>query len=365
MALVTIIPSLSFSRNFPVLVVNAEEVTTVVLKQGTETVLSESYYPDDSGHFEIDLADLLTSLLTVDIPQLPGEQAGALAAFTITLTETGLTAEEFSFTLIKGGVLNGVEDMDAFCAGNMLTWHPQIKRVKLSDSEFITYYAVEPALVKAKAWFLSNPVITVGAVLDAGHLHVINATFSVLRAMFPAYYYPRWIDIWIENQSGAATWVQRYELIDEYDQFDDLFLFENSLGGLDTIRFTGQLTEQEKHDQESAKFGLETRDYYLDFNRVMSKNTGLFQSQAESDWAREFFASTNRWWWKDGVWKKITVSEYTVERVYNDMRSYKFEFSLSQQEPLRNLAREVIPDPEDPYAFDFNDDFNHDYLIQQ
>lgn len=365
MALVTTIPELVFSRNFPVLTVGASAATTVLLEMGTDTVLSEIYYPDDDDQFTIDLADLLTSLLTVAIPaSLPAYQDTAAVDFTLTLTEGEEEPEEHEFKVLKGGVNDGVSDMSAFLMANMLTWRPQVKRVKLDDPEYIDFYAEEACLVWAKAWFLTNPVITIGTLMGGKH-HVIDATFSRLRSLFLPFYLPRWIDVWIEDRNSNKTWTQRYELTDDHDQFDDLFLFENSLGGLDTIRFTGKLNEKDLHDLNTALFGLEKLEYYLEFNRVMSKNTGLFLTQAESAWAREFFASTNRWWWNNGKWKRITVLSWEVERIYNEMSSFGFDFALSLQEPLRKVERGELTDPDPPAAYDYNEDYNNDYLIKQ
>lgn len=360
MALVTTIPSISFSRNFPVLTVEAEGVTAIVLKKAAEVVLNELYYPDDTGIFTIDLADLLTSLLTIEIPTTTlQEQSGAVSQFTLSIGET-----DYTFTVLKGGVKDGVADMVAFVGENLLTWQPQVKKVKIDDQEFITFYAAEASLVWAKAWFLNNQVITVGSMVG-GKCYTIDTTFNRLRSLFLPGYLPQMIDVWIEDRNNVKTWVQRYQLTDDHHEFDDLFLFENSLAGLDTIRFTGLRQERDEHELSSAKFDLETRDYYLEFNRVLNKTTGYFETRAASDWAREFFASVNRWWYQDGKWKRITVLKWEVVRTHNEINAYSFDFALSLQEPLRKIERSELPDPETPAAYDYNEDYNNDYLIKQ
>jgi hypothetical protein len=143
---------------------------------------------------------------------------------------------------------------------------------------------------------------------------------------------PYYIDCWIEDEGrDKKTYTQRYVLSDEYHEFDDLFAFENSLGGFDVIRFTGELGHGVNHEYKSALFDKDTMEYDLIFKKVFDKSTGYFRNGYELLWTNDFLASINRYHYVNSLPLRIVVNSFEAKDVKTELNHYSFNFSYSKQ----------------------------------
>lgn len=356
MATIIQIPgALEIAGNIPDILLDSELPVNFKLLLGAETLLDETYDPDATGRISIRLRDILPTFLSVSIPDAHVyEQTGAVKTFTFDID--GVTSNH---TVVAGGV-NGTIDATTFLAGNWLTWQLQQKRVKYLDPEYLSYYATETATVELKAYFATGDPVTISlANLTAGKLYTLDVNFQYLTGLFEGQ--PVYFDIWTEDASAVRlSFVQRYVLHNDYFDQDDIFVFENSLGGIDTVRFTGEKEEDNKFDISSALFDEDTIDFEVDYNQVFRKKTGFFASDRERVWANEFFNSTKRYLVTGDGLKQVTLSDPKASMNKGDNASinYEFRFALSKQTKYLNLARsEELPenveiiDPEEEVFF--------------
>ena len=96
--------SISMSGNLkPLILQNSREVE-VTLTTGSETVLSETYYPGNGNLIEIDLRDVVDTYLSFTFPTSDVFQQTALArSFQIAF---GADTQTVSFTAVRAGKLH-------------------------------------------------------------------------------------------------------------------------------------------------------------------------------------------------------------------------------------------------------------------
>lgn len=335
---------LSMSGNIADFVLDSNAPVTFKLAVGGKVILDEIYTPTSAGAITIKLRKVIEQQLTLSIPTSDFfEQSKSVIYFLATIDTI-----DYGFRVVKGGVDANVLDAATYLSQNFLTWQPQSKQVKLNDPEWLTYFSALYAtkVVKAKGYYLDNTTETIVAytIDEEPKCWTMNVQYALLAGKFTAA--PSYIDVWVEDSNGVRlTFIQRYILQADFDEFDDLFVFENSLGGIDTIRYTGTLQEINDPDVASAIFGEETMEFGLDVDRYFSKNTGGFKSERHQQWAVDFFNSYNRYRIADGVVRRIVLRKADIKGVKRDVNSFSFNFAYTKQTNRLNLARfDTLPD---------------------
>lgn len=332
------------SGNIADFVLDSNAPVTFKIAVGGKVILDEIYTPTSAGAITIKLRKVIEQQLTLSIPTSDFfEQSKSVIYFLATIDTI-----DYGFRVVKGGVDANVLDAATYFSQNFLTWQPQSKQVKLNDPEWLTYFSAVYAtkVVKAKGYYLDNTTETIVAytIDEEPKCWTMNMQYALLAGKFTAA--PSYIDVWVEDSNGVRlTFIQRYILHADFDEFDDLFVFENSLGGIDTIRYTGTLQEINEPDVASAIFGEETMEYGLDVDRYFSKNTGGFKSERHQQWAVDFFNSYNRYRIADGVVRRIVLRKADIKGVKRDVNSFSFNFAYTKQTNRLNLARfDTLPD---------------------
>ncbi|KAF0198419.1 MAG: Uncharacterized protein FD166_1472 [Bacteroidetes bacterium] len=334
------LPALMLSGNFPDEVTFQGSSAPVSIFMNGELLLEETYEHDGNYTIHLKLRDLFNSLLETVIP-IAGDvfiQEASVADFGIQVEEQGGPVT-YTFRLVKGGIdSEDIIDSTTFLWGNFLTWKPQVKKVKYLDPQWLTYYSVQEARLMIQATYqeadelvTSDPVLLY--TLPVYKKCTMNVKFERLWAGFAQEgRAPYFIDCWIADEGNdKKTYTQRYVLSDEYHEFDDIFVFENSLGGVDVIRFTGELEHQLGHEFKSAVFGEETREYDIIFNRSFSKNTGYFKNGYELMWTSDFMASLNRHLYVSGLPVRIVVKSFEAKDIKTELSHYNFTYSFARQ----------------------------------
>lgn len=325
-----------------------------------DLLLDETYTPDADGLLTVELREYLESILSTALPGAEValyDQTTAYCQLTA-LIGSGLDQEEVTFYVIKGGV-DAITNDAAFLAGNFLTWQESVKYVTQSDPEWISYFAQQAVQVWIKAYFDDNTNETIALQsLSADKLYSINTKFSLLSENFEDD--PVKIEVWIseaDEGSGSGSGipgttlsrVQTYQLSEEHFVNDDIFVFANSLGGIDCIRFVGQLKKSENFLLDSALFDRDTLEYKALPDRRYSKNTGDFRSNRHLLWARDFFASLLKYRWVNSNFHRVITDRMDLDSIARNLNSYEFTFQESRQTLYQDYI-EMLGAPNPPTA---------------
>lgn len=326
----------NFSGNLPDLIVSTTDPLDFTLSQAGKTIVSENYHPSSDGRVVINLRNILEHLV-----ESPGIDQPSFAIPYYTYTVGELSG---SFYCVRGGHGAAVS-AEAFLKGNFLTWQPQTRRTLYHTPHRLRYAALNVCECKVKGYFADGTSETATLFLGttADTIYTFDVSFGTVRGKFDAQ--PTYYDIWMEDASGKAlTWTQRYMLVDYLPGTNDYFTFENSLGGFDTIRFSGDRKEINKLESVNAEFNEETIEYDIDRTRSWKKYTGYITDEQTRMWVLDFFNSNNRYHLCDGVFRRIYVSEPKVEDVAGEAAGYEFTYAYSRQSKYINIPRVETPE---------------------
>ena len=336
--------SLSFAGNLKKFIVTSNAPVPVQLVKGGEQILNETYHPDIDNLVEIDLHSVINKLLSFVLPgtNLITEQTSGVSDFIATID--GAVIE---FRVIKCGVADLQELASVFVNDHFLTWQIQDKEILQHQPEWLSAYTNDARNLKAKAYFLdgTNESILVTA-LDSGKLLTVDVCWASINALLVKKNPIAW-EVWIEDIAGTRlSYIQRYCLRNTVDD-DRIFLWANTLGGIDSITLTGNAEDDLKLEHMIAEYGDGSlSNYNIDKKREIKQSTGYLTSE-ESRWIEDFFYSKRRYVvLKDGEFKPIVVSSSKViSTTDDDQDDYEFTYRLSFESQFLNLDRTFDPLP--------------------
>lgn len=340
--------NLCLSRNIPKVIVSSEDVFSFELKKGEDVLFSASYTPDKNNRAEIDIREIVHTSLSFTLKEQTTSyvQSNLVADFTISLNSGELTA---SFRTIRAGVDRSSVDAAIFLKANFLTWQPQVKKVTYSTPEYLTFYAVSDCVVRLKAYFNEGEETTSEEIelynASAGSAYTLQMEYAVIAAKFDSRF-PSFYDVWVEDTVGARlTYVQRYVASDILSEREHWILFENSLGGIDTIRAYGQCDFTADHTHNIAVIDEVSTEYSVDTERIFEKSTGFLTPQ-ERTWLLDFLPSAQKYIFAGNALRPIVVTEDNTAYTEEDLPSeYTFSYKYADATPLLNITRaEELPE---------------------
>lgn len=349
--------NLCLSRNIPRVIVSSEDVFSFELKKGEDVLFSASYTPDKNNRAEIDIREIVHTSLSFTLKEQTTSyvQSNLVADFTISLNSGELTA---SFRAIRAGVDRSSVDAAIFLKANFLTWQPQVKKVTYSTPEYLTFYAVSDCVVRLKAYFNEGEETTSEEIelynASAGSAYTLLMEYAVIAAKFDSRF-PSFYDVWVEDTVGARlTYVQRYVASDILSEREHWILFENSLGGIDTIRAYGQCDFTADHTHNIAVIDEVSTEYSVDTERIFEKSTGFLTPQ-ERTWLLDFLPSAQKYIFAGNALRPIVVTEDNTAYSEEDLPSeYTFSYKYADATPLLNITRaEELPEVLDIKVPDF------------
>jgi hypothetical protein len=343
-----------YSGNIPDLRITASEKLNVTIKLERSSgipdfEIEEEYYPTGS-HVLLKLKDLIHNELYSDAntPAWQGGegfllQSGASGKVTITAEGETFSETSWDFITIKGALdVPHTHNFAAFFDEMPLSLCPKIRPVKLNEPVLINYFATEAYSVKLAIVSGDQPVATYissGAV-PTPRLHTINAMYSELKDAFSApFTSPPQIHFSInENWDNAII----LKLISDYDQYDDFFAFESSIGGIDTIRLNGVLSEIPEHEYLAAVKQNLTLEYKTIPKTVYEKNTGIIQSFEQNRWIMDFLASPIKYHYHNSQWKRIYMVETEAQYTKGRINAHTFRFAYADPNVGRFVVRQNL-----------------------
>lgn len=333
----------SFAGNLGDLVVMSDRAIAFAI----DGLLEERYEPDASGRVVIPLRAFFEAHLHA--PGLDDVPAEGLPLTTYTYSIDG--EEAGSFCVLPGGVNAGSLDTPLFLKSNFLTWQPQTRHVGYREPQWLRYVALNDCTVRVKGYFAPTddesdptPVVLTFKELTGNRLYNFDLNYGRVRGLFEKQ--PTYFDVWVENAEGnRQSFVQRYVLRETGDeQTADWFVFENSLGGYDTIRFTGDRKEVGESESRNAVFDGDTFEFGIDYGKAWTKYTGYLPDERTRQWVLEFFSSYRRYHLAASSLERIYVSKPKLEATAGEAAGYEFTFAYSHQSRYLNIARDELPE---------------------
>lgn len=328
--------SLSLSGNLKKFVLSAGSEVDFTLKDGDTVLIETTYEPGSDNRVTIDMKDIVESRLSYRLKSDNFyEQTSIVKNFTAIIDGIDVV-----FRVIRSGVAGLADTPTNFLRSNFLTWQPQKKAVTYYSPEWLTLYAVEACSIKLKAHFPDNTEqnVTLGS-CSVGKAFTVNVQYAVVAGLL-GQLYPDYYDVWAEKSDGTRlTYIQRYYFSDPLSEQEQWFLFENSLGGMDTIRAYGDTDFDGAHQHQIAVSNEQNIEYRVDTERKYNKNTGHL-TEYERRWLLDFFPSKKKYLYFDSAIRPIVVVESDVKYTASELpSSYNFTYRFTEVTLLLNLVR--------------------------
>ena len=337
--------TLSLSRNLKELIISTSSEISLQLLKGDSLLLEETYLPDVNNRVHVNLADIVTSTLSLTIPSgdaVSTSQSSVYSDFTVKVDGTSVA----EFTAVRSGVERFSDTAANFLTANWLTWQPQVKEVLHDQPEWLTYYPASGSCACYARFYYTDGTSGEKKVCDVSQCVSINTRFSKLWALDESGK-ERYgvIDVYIKDAQGLRlTYVQRYVLCSQ-GALDEVYLCENSLGGLDTFRFYGD----RKLVPEIGYTSLLLDNSYTaadpDLSRKWSQNTGMLTGR-ECEWCWELFRSSAAYHLYRGTILPIVLDASSVEKsAMSVLAAYSFDYRYASDLGLLNVVRsENLPE---------------------
>ena len=335
--------ALCLAGNISPVRVSAAGLFTFRLKKGSTVLLEEDYVPDASGQAEIDIRDIILADLSLSLPDADVyKQASASGSYTLT-TDT----DSKSFRAVLGGIDRPATDAATFLEANFLTWQPQIKSVAYNQPEWLSFYVWSSQTVLKARFYLkggttSDIVVAQGADFDPNCIYSVNVQFSRIWSLGTGDRYGMF-DVWVEDGSGKVyTYTQRY-VLDASGDVRTVLVARNSLGGIDTFSFHGDMERAAEADHTNVMYGDAMLSGLIDLSRTYTVNTGIL-SRHERDWVWDLQRSTQAWVLMDGALRPVVMLAPTVTASMLEDSTGTVDFRISDDTGYLNIKRlDAVP----------------------
>lgn len=312
--------TLSLSGNMRKFVLGAKEAVSFILKKGTATLLEQSYEPGPDKMVTIDVREVVESQLsyTLDTAQEIYSQNTIFADFTATIDGTS-----HSFRAIRCGIADLADTQGNWLKSHFLTWQPKVKATFPDKSSSTT---------SLKG-------------MTAGECVTLNLQYAIVAKLF-GNKYPSYLEVYAEAGGARLSVSQFYKFTDIHSEDEQWFLFENSLGGMDTFRAHGVNRLQAEHGHLIAELDENLSEYDVETDRKFVKNTGFLDDYSRR-WLLDFFPSRAKYIYEASMIRRIIVTESDATYTSNDLpSSYTFTYRLSEISRYLNLIRneKELPD---------------------
>lgn len=345
--------ALSFSQNLKKFIVSTEVSIPVQLVMGATQIFDLTYAPGVGGLVEIDLRQIIDKLLSIGVPtdnDVLTEQTLGVSDFTATIDSQNIT-----FRVLKGGVAELQSNATAFLDANLLSWQPQTKQILQVAPEWIGVYPTAARNIRVKAYFADGTDETIlYAEPTVDKLWSLNVSWYCINEELTTKNPVAW-DVWMEDDGGTRlSYIQRYQLRNAASE-ETLYLWCNTLGGIDSFSMTGYLEDDKKLEHKISELIDESLDeYWTDRNRELKQSTGYLTLE-ENRWLEDFFISSVRYRVRmDGAIKRIVITESKVlSSTVDDQFDFEFTYRYADDPALLNLDRTLDPLPAPEGLADF------------
>ena len=356
--------SLSLLGNLKEFLISSSENVTFALSTEIDgvptTLITESYIPDAAGRISIDVTEICRQYLKTE---LPGDnvvaQENAARTFTATIGATSV-----SFRVVNSSVRNLALTPTDYLEYNFLTLQPQTKKVSWHSPEYLSYYFMGTADIKAKFYLVSGDTETVtvasitpelepgengngGTIRLVNKVYTVNTTLSRLMALssHSTDELQGIVDVWVEQFGDRKSYIQRYVYAPATGE-EHHYLSVNSLGGIDTFTFHGEQKISGEIEHQVAENSDLKISVTQDGQRKYRQTTGYLGAQ-DAEWLWEFLHSNQQWVVADGTAEAIALQSSSLSQGdITALNSSSFDFVLAREGGLLPESRrdETFPD---------------------
>ena len=266
-------------------------------------------------------------------------------------------------TKVERRIINGgynpqtTLDEDEFIRQNFLTWRPQVAYTFYESREQLLVANVGEAMTRrlqARIYFKTHPPleISMGTFSQNNILARVNvsalrmkerATAAKIEDEIVAY------DIYGSTDMGGQTYdnspfPQRF-IIGRSNAGYSHFVFQNTLGGFDTVTAFGVRKSTGTGDAVTATIGGAESEVGNDIEESWEVNTGNLGTEQEANLWRSFLRSMNRYViMPDGSLNRIIVSEYKSEYRRHEVNAFTFTYHYTQHDNVNVWQKQALPD---------------------
>ena len=335
------IPSgLCLSGNLPKLRLQAGSDVRIRLTLNSQfstlNLLDETYTPDFSGNIALDLSELVHDALAFTFPDAEVFiQPELVKTFTLLLDD-----DSHEFTAIRAGVKDLSGTPEDFLMQNFLTAQEQFKQVTAGQPEWLTYYALQDSYLYITAYSRNHSEHIRLAALEQGKAYTINMQFDRLAALCQQQ--PEIIAAY--TVATDSPYGQRLSCKQYYKCINSsthqLFCFENSLGGLDALRCTGEAKTTPEYTPATAIINDRETAYRIDKKDVRAQNTGWLSKQA-ARWLQDMFVSRKTYILENNRWLPIILDENPAAETSTreDLTAFEFTCRPAEDKPYLAIQR--------------------------
>lgn len=322
---------------------DASVLTAVVsIRSSGEAVASVPLrYTTVGGRVSIDLSDIIRPFFSFQM--VPAGERFVRQSRMMLRVSVSFFEEEtqgVSLNVVRGGAYGIEGNVEEWCRGNALTWQSRRKYVLYNQPETLTLYlkANDTISFTIHTRKGENPVKAISGqavmVQSTGvyTFDVSPAAMSRIAAVedgaYIAYYE-------VQSSGGAAM---QYVLEGLKSEDERWFCWENSLGGMDTLRCYGEEILLLNSEDKTISRGDSTATYDVDAPMRWRQNTGSL-SIRERIWLLDFFRSPARYCYRNGALCPIVLTESSGESQTGDnVYDYTFTYELSDRRPALDIA---------------------------
>jgi hypothetical protein len=335
------------SGNLPKLTLTADMDVRIRVYIGSHidsVLLDETYTPDFNNTISLDITEVIKNALSVTLPSgVLYVQGDLVKEFRIQLGVAGDAIIRTFKAILCGLKGAGSADGAEFLSKNFLTWQPQQKKVTAMQPEWLTYYATNTCYLFVSAEFDDN---TVGVqnlnMFPSGKAYTVDTSVSRITALFgrtPVRY-----NVFVAAGNDAFS-SQRISNVQQYiveppaynEQF---FFFQNSLGGIDTVRCIGEAKHAPEYTPSTALMNEVEDVYNIEKKDLHTQNTGWL-GKAAAAWLHDFFVSKQHYKHEDDVLQAVVIDEVTAESsTAEDLISFEFTYRPAIASEYMKLTRE-------------------------
>lgn len=324
--------ALNYTKSLPPIVFTSDhdEVTVQILDNGVE-LIKENYNPFNSDTpVVVKYARLIHDQQKINIPGADRVtvQDQGVRTYTVQITDTD-SAEEIIFVAIKGFYYRQPLDLDFYTAYNWLNVGILPQSVKTHQPVYLTAHPAEPIVVKVDCVFENGTTGTFEfARLVSGKLQTLDVSPYLVQQLS----FDKLAQYTIYGNSSAGKLVLRKQVysVDHFNPLiHDFFVFENRLGGFDSLVMSGELKDTFKNNPSNALFDDYVIEYATNPTRTILKNTGYIQSRQHRQLLIDFSFSINRYHVLNGALRRINLKESSLDFTNNNLNEFDIEFSYS------------------------------------
>jgi hypothetical protein len=317
---------LCFSGNLPKINVQSDGDLRMQLLAGIKVLLDETYTPDFDGLVNIDIADIVNHELTFTFPaDNVYVQQNIMKNFVLKIDDSS-----YNFSAVRCGIKDFSGTPEIFLTKNFLTWQPKMKNITLQQSEYLTYFATQTCWLYFTAYFADGTKQNISvAQMTANNVYTVN--INTLLNSLPKKSVKAEAAVCATNSIDAdkISKYQYYTIVPELPD-EQYFLFENSLGGLDTVRCTGEINHAPEFTRETALMGDAERTFFTEKKDIKTQTTGWL-TRYDAAWLHDFFISKRIYLLENDKIKPVVIDEVTAETSSKE-NLISFEFTYRPAE---------------------------------